>query len=239
MRLLLCYLLCSIWHPSFLCPPLPAAAFIGFVLIKRKRLAGGAAPAPRPDKQPRRSDSAPPPPPGTLPLKEEDYAPLARGGSAMENGAAAAVAATAAAAGSVAVASREVRRVVGGQGCCAHVGSGPSYFRSVTMHWHLLLCVLALRPPALPCIFSPQASASQPPLPPALGGAPAAAAAAPEVVVHDEDDTPMPVAITADETNLFQVRHWGEVVTGSCTVHALGKQCSICPWPARSATCGL
>lgn len=113
MRLLLCYLLCSIWHPSFLCPPLPAAAFIGFVLIKRKRLASGAAPPPRPDKQPRRSSSSTPqPPPGTLPLKDEDYAPLARGGSAMENGAAVALAASsaAAAAGTAAAASREVRR---------------------------------------------------------------------------------------------------------------------------------
>ena len=57
----------------------------------------------------------------------------------------------------------------------------------------------------MPCsarFLSLQASASQPPLPPVLGGAPAAV---PEVVVHDEDDTPMPVAITADETNLFQV----------------------------------
>ena len=51
----------------------------------------------------------------------------------------------------------------------------------------------------------PQASASQPPLPPALGVAPAAAAAAPPGVVPDVDETPMPVAITADEANLFQV----------------------------------
>ena len=69
--------------------------------------------------------------------------------------------------------------------------------------WCLLIALALLRLHSCSARFlSQQASASQPPLPPALGGAPAAA---PEVVVHDEDDTPMPVAITADETNLFQV----------------------------------
>ena len=95
--------------------PSPAAAFIGFVLVKRKRLAGGAAPAPRPEKRPSRSSSQAQPPPGTQPLEDEDFAPLGHGSSAMENGAApaVAVAAAAAAAGGAAAVSREVRQPVG------------------------------------------------------------------------------------------------------------------------------